>query len=240
MYILKRDLVIAEAIKQIGKPCGKTNEYSAELDNVNFYNYPKNGVADSCSIFVDDMVYRCIDKKTADNAREALYEPDIDNCGAGCTQASGYFKDNNAWFDHMSNFHKGDKVFFKKSNGAIYHTGLIVDWDNKGIYTVEGNVGSKVVDRFYSYGDSKVAGAGRPKYIEEVIPDLEPCCNHIIYVNTLNDKLMLREGPGTSYPILYQMPKGSECIWHGERSGKWLKVTYKGVTGYAYGDYFRL
>lgn len=157
--------VVAEAMAQIGKNCGKTNEYSAELDAVKFYNYPKNGAADSCSIFVDDMIYRCIKPQTANNARAALYEPNKDNCAAGCTQAAQYFKDHGAWYSKMSDAHTGDKIFFKKSNGQIYHTGLVVDWDNKGIYTVEGNTnGGKVAKKFYAYGDSKVAGFGRPQY----------------------------------------------------------------------------
>lgn len=169
------------ALAQVGKPCGKTNEYSAELDSVKFYNYPKNGVADSCSIFVDDMVYRSIKPQTADNARNALCEPNKDNCGAGCTQSAQYFKDAKRWYPKMSDAHCGDKMFLKKSNGALYHTGVVVDWDDKGIYTVEGNTnGGTVAKKFYAYGDSKVAGFGRPKYNgyekpkEEPVEDVKP------------------------------------------------------------------
>ena len=248
MYELNRDVVIKNAIDQIGKPCGKTNEYSEELDSVKFYNFPKNGVADSCSIFVDDMIYRSIKPQTADNAREALYEPNIDNCGAGCTQASGYFKSNNAWYSKMSDFHKGDKIFFKKSNGAIYHTGLIVDWDNKGVYTVEGNVSSKVVDRFYYYGDSKVAGAGRPKYYQvetvnpgEVIENLcELCKGAELTVNTVNDDLMLRSGPGTQFPVICKLKKGTKIKWYGQREGNWIRVQYKSMIGYVHSAYVKI
>ena len=156
--------VVNEALAQVGKSCGKTNPYSAELDKVKFYNYPKNGVADSCSIFVDDMVYRHTDPKTASNARAILCEPNVDNCGAGCTQAAGYFKSAKRWISKPSDFKVGDKIFFKKSNGALYHTGLIVDIGSV-ITTVEGNTnGGKVAKKTYAFTDSKIAGAGRPKY----------------------------------------------------------------------------
>ena len=168
------------AIAQVGKSCGKTNEYSKELDSVNYYNTKKNGYADSCSIFVDDMVYRCVKAKTADNARAVLYEPNTGNAGAGCPQAAGYFKSHGAWYSKMGDAHCGDKIFFKKADGSIYHTGLVVDWDSKGIYTVEGNTnGGKVAKKFYKYGDSKVAGFGRPKYTgwepeSKPVPDTTP------------------------------------------------------------------
>lgn len=156
--------VVNEALAQVGKSCGKTNKYSAELDKVSFYNYKKNGVADSCSIFVDDMVYRNTSPKTAHNARSVMCEPDKDNCGAGCTQAAGYFKSAKRWISKPVDFKVGDKVFFKKSNGAIYHTGIIVAIGNK-ITTVEGNTnGGKVAKKIYSFSDAKLAGAGRPKY----------------------------------------------------------------------------
>lgn len=162
------------ALKQVGKSCGKTNEYSKELDKVNFYNYPKNGVADSCSIFVDDMIYRCIKEKTEHNARAAVYEPDKDNCGAGCTQAANYFKSHKAWISKASDFKKGDKIFFKKTNGAIYHTGLVVGTGST-ITTVEGNTnGGKVAKKTYKATDPKIAGAGRPKYTAYERPQAEP------------------------------------------------------------------
>lgn len=170
--------VVNEALNQVGKSCGKTNPYSAELDKVKFYNYPKNGVADSCSIFVDDMVYRHTDPKTASNARAILYEPNVDNCGAGVVFAAQYFKAHKAWIDgkDASKAKVGDKVIFaadkykKKANPyGYYHTGLVVDIDtkNKKIITVEGNTnGGKVAKKTYSFSNSVITkgGFGRPKY----------------------------------------------------------------------------
>lgn len=176
MYKLYQKQVCDLAKSQVGKSCGKTNEYSKELDFVNFYNTKKNGVADSCSIFCDDMIYRCVDPKSADNARNALYEPNTGNAGAGCKQAAEYFKANNAWYSKPSDAHCGDKIFFKDGSGKLYHVGLVVDWDSKGIYTVEGNTnGGKVAQKFYKYSDPKIAGFGRPRYSGwEPEPEPEP------------------------------------------------------------------
>ena len=156
--------VINTALAQVGKVCGKSSEYAKELDSVKFYNYPKNGSANSCSIFVDDMIYRCCDPKTADYARSVVYEPGKDNCGASCTYSASYFKAHKAWISKSKDFKPGDKIFFQKSNGNLYHTGVIVALGDK-ITTVEGNTdGGKVAKKTYSFNDSKIAGAGRPAY----------------------------------------------------------------------------
>lgn len=172
------DDVAKTALAQVGKSCGKTNPYSAELDKVNFYNGKKNGIADSCSIFVDDMVYRNTSPQTAHNARSVLYEPDVDNCGAGVVFAAQYFKAHKAWIDgkNAAKAKVGDKVIFaadkykKKANPyGYYHTGVVVavDTKKKKITTVEGNTnGGKVAKKTYSFTNSVITkgGFGRPKY----------------------------------------------------------------------------
>lgn len=165
------------ALKQFeaGCTCGKTNQYSEILDSVQYFNTPKNGYADSCSIFVNACVLLggCVDPSANDDIEAAkwtalymMYEPqDGSNAAAGCTQAAGYFKANNAWYTNPKDFERGDQIFFWKSNKAIYHTGIIVDWDNDGVYVVEGNTnGGMVAKKFYSYDDEKIAGVGRPRY----------------------------------------------------------------------------
>lgn len=166
--------VVDMALSQVGKSCGKTNEYSKELDSVKFYNYPKNGAADSCSIFVDDMVFRCADPKDASYVRSVMYEPDKDNCGASCKFAVEYFKKNKAYITDPHAFQLGDKIFFKKKDGKLYHTGLIVGLGDK-IETVEGNTnGGKVAKKSYSFNDEKIDGAGRPRYTSIEAPKEEP------------------------------------------------------------------
>lgn len=65
-------------------------------------------------------------------------------------------------------------------------------------------------------------------------------CEHTLEVTTQTDPLRLREGPGLNYPTLYRMPKGSTVLWHGEKSGEWLKVKYQNSWGWAHSDYLRI
>lgn len=182
MATLYVDQVVNTALAQVGKKCGKTNPYSAELDKVHFYNYPKNGVADSCSIFVDDMVYRNTDPKTAKEARTKCCEPQVDNCGAGCAEAVSYFKSAKRWYTKPADFKVGDKVFFKSSKYVkasnplgVYHTGLIVAKTSTTITTVEGNTnGGMVAKKSYKLTDGKLAGVGRPRYTGDKKPTPAP------------------------------------------------------------------
>lgn len=168
---------------QIGNICGKGyNKYAEEMDAVEFYNYPKNGSTNSCSIFVDNCVYHGCDNPTYNEDPDAakwtaltvLYEPQAKyaNAGAGCVQSVDYFKKNGAFYTNPKDFERGDKIFFadpKYSDSGnpdgIYHTGIIVDWDERGFQTVEGNTSGGIVDdHFYEYGDYRIYGAGRPNY----------------------------------------------------------------------------
>ena len=188
MATLYVDQVVKTALAQVGKKCGKTNPYSAELDKIHFYNCPKNGVADSCSIFVDDMVYRNTTPKTAKEARTKLCEPQVGNAGAGCVEAVSYFKSAKRWHTKPADFKVGDKVFFKNAKYVkatnplgVYHTGLIVAKTSTTITTVEGNTnGGMVAKKSYKLTDSKLAGVGRPRYtgdkkpVPTPTPDPEP------------------------------------------------------------------
>lgn len=171
--------VVDYALAQVGCSCGKTNEYSAMLDSVKYFNTEKNGYADSCSIFVNACVLigGCIDPSFFNDPEAAkwtalymMYEPqDGSNAAAGCTQAAGYFKANNAWYTDPKDFERGDQIFFWKSNKAIYHTGIIVDWNEDGIKVVEGNttyegISGMVGLKLYPYNSEKIAGVGRPRY----------------------------------------------------------------------------
>lgn len=169
---------------QVGKPCGKTNEYSAFMDSYKFYNTPKNGSANSCAIFYDTGVMKTmLPEPNADAARAVLCEPNIDNCGAGCVQKVQYYKSAGRYYTKTKDAQSGDEVFFQKSNGQVYHTGALVDWSDvkKKLYVVEGNTnGGMVALKEYAYGDPKIAGFGRPKWTgweppkEEPAPDPEP------------------------------------------------------------------
>ena len=174
------------AKKQIGKTCGKSSEFARELDSISFYNTKKNGYANSCKIFVDDCVLNACTDPTPDEDIDcakwtALYmvcEPQNTsiNEGAGCAQAVRYFQENDCWETDTSKFERGDEIFYRsdeyvssKNPLGVYHTGIIVDWgsydEGDGFIVVEGNTDGGIVnDHFVSFGDSRIAGAGRIRY----------------------------------------------------------------------------
>ena len=166
--------VVLTALNEIGYEADGSNHkytiYSYELDKGTGCDYwngmdAKNGVADWCSIFFNWLCYantRNEDGEIVANKWDAhyfLYEPDNgQNLAAGCGYAADYYQSHDAWTDNPE---RGDQVFFRN----YAHTGIVVDWDNDGFYTVEGNVdGGRVEKRYYKYGDPCVDGFGRPRY----------------------------------------------------------------------------
>ena len=192
------------ALDQVGKVCGRTNEFSAEMDSIQFYNYPKNGIANSCKIFVDNSIlHGCTDPTAEEDiecakwtALAVTYEPQSPgaNAGAGCVQSVGYYKKHGAWIDSTEDMACGDEIYYASSDyvssdnpDGVYHTGLIVDWGKyeelngrDGFKVVEGNTdGGYVAIKYVSFGDSKIYGAGRPDYdgwelASNPTPDPEP------------------------------------------------------------------
>lgn len=234
------------ALNQVGKECGKTNEYSRILDSCHYFNTEKNGYADSCSIFVNACVLLggCTDP-TADEdldcakwtALYAMCEPqDGSNAAAGCTQAASYFKNAGQWSD--DNPERGDQVFYQKSNGQIYHTGILVnwDWDNDILEVVEGNTnGGMVALKTYSFKDigGKIAGFGRPRYDgwepakaekpkEDPKPEPKPAPSAPKgkkYTVSVNTHLNVRHGAGSGYPVVDKLYNGEEVTVYEEQNG---------------------
>ena len=164
------------ALNEVGyQGDGKWCKYSAELDSVDYFNYKKNGSADWCSIFVNYCVWKaCIEPSPDDDPEGAKWtayymmcEPSSSsaNCAAGCGYAADYFMQNDAWDSSTQYAERGDQIFFVNSSGVFYHTGIVVDWDDDGLYVVEGNTnGAQVAKKFYSYSDSRIAGFGHVRY----------------------------------------------------------------------------
>lgn len=173
--------VVETALNEVGyQGQTKNSKYTQFLDSVNWYNGKKAGACTWCAIFYDYCVAVNKGELSYEQARQVVCEPSnaAANTGAGCTQHAQMYKDKGRWISSVSKATTGDQVFFKKSNGSIYHTGILVDWNGSGIYTVEGSTdGAKVSKRFYSYSDPKLAGFGRPdwyKYQTEAKPDPKP------------------------------------------------------------------
>ena len=72
----------------------------------------------------------------------------------------------------------GAQIFFRNSK-RICHTGIVTDFDNEYVYTVEGNTsgdsgvianGGGVFEKKYKKNDKSIAGYGYPKFDKEPIP----------------------------------------------------------------------
>lgn len=140
------------------------NKYANYIDKncPNFYNGRKNGF-DWCDIFND---YCHIVASDVETARKALYQP-THSTGAGCSFSAGFYRGNGAFIKRGAGKPKpGDQIFFGNI-GDEYHTGIVVDVDNKNVYTVEGNSSEMVAKRTYALTDTRIAGYGRPKYDPE-------------------------------------------------------------------------
>ena len=179
-------LAVAYARAQKGQPCGKSSEYARQMDEISFYNTPKDGYADSCSLYVDNCVLHACTDPSYDEDPEgakwtALYmlnEPQSEgaNEGAGCAQAVSYFQAMGEWYTDTKEMEKGDKIFYRRDSAVskknplgVYHTGIIVDWGTyngkDGFIVSEGNTSGGIVDeKFVAFSDKKIAGAGRPRY----------------------------------------------------------------------------
>lgn len=154
---------------------GLYNKYAERLDQCDFFAGcgKKNGAVDYCAIAYCYWLFLNVITDSGnvdDNDRKymvhyAMYQSDDCCTSAGCTQQANKYKDNGAWSSDWSKLCVGHQVFFQKSNGAIYHTGMCVDWDDNGLYTIEANVDSyHTRKRYYKFSDSKLAGFGIPRF----------------------------------------------------------------------------
>lgn len=58
---------------------------------------------------------------------------------------------------------KSGDIMIQRSEG-VSHMGIVISSDDKGFYTVEGNVNNQVERCYYSHSDNKITGFGTPKY----------------------------------------------------------------------------
>lgn len=140
------------------------NKYANDIDTKypDFYNGKKNGY-DWCDVFVD---WCFIQAYGVDEAQRLLCQPDK-SLGAGCEYSYGYYKNNG---QVGSSPKLGAQIFF----GDLDHTGIVVDFDEDNVWTVEGNTGSdvnEVCKKKYSRDSSWIYGYGYPKFDSE---DEEP------------------------------------------------------------------
>ena len=147
---------------------GNFTKYARDFDEKykDFYNGKKNGY-DWCDMFVD---WCFVTAFGVNRALELLCQPKK-SCGAGVGFSCDYYKNKGQFYTKPE---IGDQIFFKNSKGVRTHTGLVVNLDNKYVYTIEGNTGEGVREKKYSISSSSIYGYGRPKYIIEEPKVVEP------------------------------------------------------------------
>lgn len=188
------DKLVKNAKSQIGYIADKNkkNKYAQYLDSLgNIYNGKKNGY-DWCDVFVDYIFISTFGVEIGMNLLCQAYY----GLGAGCKYSAQYYK-NKGQFFHTPKI--GDQIFFGTSS-SVYHTGIVIDIDNKYVYTVEGNANNRVQSLRYSLNSSSIYGYGRPDYsiVKEVdemrykrIEDCPEWCRD--YLRTLINKGYLND-----------------------------------------------
>jgi len=140
-------------------------KYAKEMDELEVYNGPKQGYA-WCKVFIDWCFVQAFG---VDKAGELL-----NGWTAGVTQAYNWFRDNG----QIANTPKvGDLIIF----GDCDHIGIVTDYDESRVYTIEGNTsgatglvanGGGVAAKSYSRYSSYIKCYARPQY--EVEPGPTP------------------------------------------------------------------
>ena len=135
------------------------NKYANDIDTYypNFYNGKKNGF-DWCAVFVDWLFIKAYGY---DDALRLTCQPEH-SLGASCTFSYKYYATKK---QSGSTPKLGAQIFFgDKSTKTCTHTGLVVDYDNEYVTTVEGNASDGVYKKKYPLSDSKIYGYGYPYY----------------------------------------------------------------------------
>lgn len=227
------EAVVAYARSQKGTKEGPNNwnPYAKELDAVGYFNPMRKQNLPWCCTYVDDCVYNGCGKDKA-KAQEVLYQPSYDNLSAVVKYLADYFKKAGAWTTNPDEVEIGDVVCFNAVNdkgqvtSTYTHTGLVIDRDERGITTSEGNRWDKVSECQYLFTSigTKIAGFGKPKYDKKPSPEPQPTPDPKQYTVKVNSFLSLRTGPDTSFKEMGRMYNGA-VVTAVEESGNWIRIS---------------
>lgn len=131
--------------------------YTFDTKYPTFYNGKKCGFA-WCDVFVD-FCHLVASGYNVEDARYTICQP-LQSAGAGCYYSAQYYKNNGRYGLTPA---IGAQIFF----GEYDHTGIVYNYDDTNVYTIEGNTsGGKVAYKSYARNDSWVVGYGYPRYSE--------------------------------------------------------------------------
>ncbi len=173
--------VINIALAEVGYLEKKSNKnLDSKTANAGSANYTKYGrdmhklypsVMDFPAAWCDCFVDWCFQKAYGVSNAKGLLGGNFNDYTPNSAQL---YKNKKAWGTTPK---IGAQIFFKNST-RICHTGLVYDFDNRYVYTVEGNTsgasgvianGGGVCKKKYARTNSRIAGYGYPKYDAEPI-----------------------------------------------------------------------
>lgn len=152
------------ALSQVGYVADeyKQTKYGEMLDNIGFYNGPKNGF-DWCEQFYDAGMVTCFGEDKAIEMMGAQRQ----GGGAGCWISAQDYRDAGQWSDEPS---IGAQIYFGV-RGDESHTGCVVDFSPWQVCVVEGNTGyskgydtGAVLYKTYDRNDTWIVGYGVPDW----------------------------------------------------------------------------
>lgn len=221
-------------------------KYARDLDALSWFNGKKQGYA-WCAVFVTWCFYQAYGM----TAKKMLFQPDKDNCAAGCGSARGYYNKQGHLFNDPA---VGDQIFFWSSDmSKISHTGLVVGVNGSRVYTIEGNTsdgssvianGGAVCKKDYALNYKRIAGYGRPEWSllsssddEQKGSESSMSVDYSAKVHAESGKTVnLRSGMSVNHKVLYSVPIGM-CVHVTEEIGEWARCTYDAPSGQSYTGY---
>lgn len=244
----KRDEFANKAISWLGTKEGSKGHKQIVSD----YNKAcdKGRKADSstpwCALFVGAVA------QETDNVLSGSVGVPVDcSCGTGSHSLMSKAKAAGIWVENDGyNPIVGDIIIYDwKDTGkgedttGHDHTGIVTKAGNPFIVT-EGNKNDSVSNRSVKVNARYTRGFITPRFSDEVNPpapqpEPQPAPAPSVQnykVKTNGSTLALRVAPNAKATLICWMPNGSKVTVSGSQNG-WLRTTYKGQTGWAYGKW---